>query len=47
MAGKRLLDCTFRPTLEYDSEVWEGDKAQAAELESVMIGGEKMFVKDL
>ena len=26
-----------RPTLEYGSEVWEGNKAQAAALESVMI----------
>ena len=25
------------PTLEYGSEVWEGSKAQAAALESVMI----------
>ena len=30
-----------RPTLEYGSEVWEGNKDQAAVLESVMIGGAK------
>ena len=49
-AGKRLVKCidltarrlllisVVRPTLEYGSEVWEGNKAQAAALESVMIG---------
>ena len=30
-----------RPTLEYGSEVWEGNKCQAAALESVMLGGAK------
>ena len=34
-----LLISVVRPTLEYGSEVWEGNKAQAAALESVMIGG--------
>ena len=33
-----------RPTLEYGSEVWEGNKAQAAALESVMIGGAKRIL---
>ena len=33
-----------RPTLEYGSEVWEGNKAQAAALESVLIGGAKRIL---
>ena len=33
-----------RPTLEYGSEVWEGNKAHAAALESVMIGGAKRIL---
>ena len=33
-----------RPTLEYGSEVWEGNKAQVAALESVMIGGAKRIL---
>ena len=33
-----------RPTLEYGSEVWEGNKAQVATLESVMIGGAKRIL---
>ena len=31
----------MRPTLEYGSEVWEGNKSQTAALESVMLGGAK------
>ena len=56
MAGKRLvrdIDLTarrlllisvVRPTLEYGSEVREGNKAEAAALESVMIGGAKRIL---
>ena len=33
-----------RSTLEYGSEVWEGNKAQAAALESVMIAGAKRIL---
>ena len=33
-----------RPTLEYGSAVWEGNKAQAAALESVMIAGAKRIL---
>ena len=40
-ARRLLLISVVRPTLEYGSEVWEGNKAQAAALESVMIGGAK------
>ena len=34
----------MRPTLEYGSEVWEGNKTQAATLESVMLGGAKRIL---
>ena len=34
----------MRPTLEYESEVWEGNKSQAAALESVMLGGAKRIL---
>ena len=47
IARRLLLILVVRPTLEYGSEVWEGNKAQAAALESVMIGGAWMFVEDL
>ena len=35
--------CWFR-WLEYGSEVWEGNKPQAAALESIMIGGAKRIL---
>ena len=40
-----LLISVVRPILEYVSEVWEGNKAQAAALESVMIGGAKRILR--
>ena len=43
-ARRLLLISVVRPTLEYGSEVWEGNKAQAAVLESVMIGGAKRIL---
>ena len=36
-----LLLSVLRPSLEYGSEVWEGNKSQAASLESIMLGGAK------
>ena len=36
-----VLLSVFRPSLEYGSEVWEGNKSQAASLESIMLGGAK------
>ena len=36
-----LLLSLLRPSLEYGSEVWEGDKSQAASLESIVLGGAK------
>ena len=38
-AHRLLLISVVRPTVEYGSEVWEGNKAQAAVFESVMIAG--------
>ena len=43
-ARRLLLISVVRPTLEYGSKVWEGNKAQAAALESVMIGGAKRIL---
>ena len=43
-ARRLLLISVVRPTLEYGSEVWEGNKAQAAALESVLIGGAKRIL---
>ena len=34
-----LLLSVLHPSLEYGSEVWEGNKSQAASLESIMLGG--------
>ena len=34
----------YSHTLEYVSEVWEGNKSQAAALESVMLGGAKCIL---
>ena len=36
-----LMLSVLRPSLEYGSEVWEGNKSQAASLESIMLGGAK------
>ena len=40
-ACRLLLLAVVRPTLEYGSEVWEANKAQAAALESVVLGAAK------
>ena len=40
-ARRLLLLSVVRPSLEYGSEVWEGNKSQAAALESVLLGGGK------
>ena len=36
-----LLLSVLRTSLEYGSEVWEGNKSQTASLESIMLGGAK------
>ena len=43
-ARRLLLLSVVRPTLEYGSEVWEGNKSQAAALESVMLCGAKRIL---
>ena len=39
-----LLLSVVRPTLQYGSEVWEGNKTQAATLELVMLAGAKRIL---
>ena len=43
-ARRLLLLAVVRPTLEYGSEVWEANKAQASSLESVVLGGAKRIL---
>ena len=43
-ARRLLLLSVVRPSLEYGSEVWEGNKSQAAALESVLLGGGKRIL---
>ena len=43
-ACRLLLLSVFRPSLEYGSELWEGNKSQAAALESVLLGGGKRIL---
>ena len=43
-ARRILLLSVVRPSLEYGSEVWEGNKSQAAALESVLLGGGKRIL---
>ena len=45
MSARRLLLLSVvRPSLEYGNEVWEGNKSQAAVLESVLLGGGKRIL---
>ena len=37
-ACKHLLLSVIRPSIEYGSEVWEGNKTQAGSLESILDG---------
>ena len=41
IARRKLLLSVHCPSLEYGSEVWEGNKSQVASLESIMLGGAK------
>ena len=43
-ACRLLLLAVVRPTLEYGSEVWDANKAHAAALESVVLGGAKRIL---
>ena len=38
-AGTHLLLSVIRPSIEYESEVWEGNKTQAGSLESIILDG--------
>ena len=38
-ARRHLLLSVIRPSIEYGSEVWEGNKSQAGSLESIILDG--------
>ena len=38
-----VIDCG-RPSIEYGSEVWEGNKSQASSLESIKLDGAKWIL---
>ena len=40
-ASRLLLFSVIRPSIEYGSEVWEGNKSQAGSLESIILDGAK------
>ena len=40
-AHRLLLLPVIRPSIEYGSEVWEGNKSQAGSLESIILDGAK------
>ena len=40
-ARRHFLLSVFRPSIEYGSEVWEGNKSQAGCLESIILDGAK------
>ena len=39
LSARRLLLSVIRPSIEYGSEVWEGNKSQAGSLESIILDG--------
>ena len=43
-AGRLLLLSVIRPSIEYRSEVWEGNKSQARSLESTILDGAKQIL---
>ena len=43
-ARRLLLLSVIRPSIEYGSEVWEGNKSQAGSLESIIIDGAKQIL---
>ena len=43
-ARRRLLLSVIRPSIEYGSEVWEGNESQAGSLESIIIDGAKRIL---
>ena len=43
-ARRLLLLSVIRPSIEYGSEVWEGNKSQAGSLESIILDGAKQIL---
>ena len=43
-ARRLLLLSVIRPSIEYGSEVWEGNKSQAGSLESIILDGTKRIL---
>ena len=43
-ARRLLLLSVFRPSIEYGSEVWEGNKSQSGSLESIILDGAKRIL---
>ena len=43
-ARRHLLLSVIRPSIEYGSEVWEGNKSQAGSLESIILDGAKWIL---
>ena len=43
-ARRHLLLSVIRPSIEYGSEVWEGNKSQAGSLESIILDGTKRIL---
>ena len=43
-AHRLLLLSVIIPSIEYGSEVWEGNKSQAASLESIILDGTKRIL---
>ena len=43
-ARRHLLLSVIRPSIEYGSEVWEGNKNQAGSLESIILDGAKRIL---
>ena len=45
MSARRLLLLSvIRPSIEYGSDVWEGNKSQAGSLESIILDGAKRIL---
>ena len=44
-AHRLLLLSVIRPSIEYGSEVWEGNKSQAGSLESIILDGAKWILR--
>ena len=43
-ARRLLLLSVITPSIEYGGEIWEGNKGQVAELESIILGGNKRIL---